>query len=216
MGSRRQMMARKPSLVENCRAGASPATLVFGNRSGCPTAVTMRRGRRLQLGAKMKKKRREQTTQATQSPLRLALCSLPLCRAGVATLLNLVIAHGTSRPRHPKTKEITNSTRNITNRSFAMPADAAAIPPNPKSAATSAMIRNTTAHPNICSSSQTESYLQIGSRASACLFAFRHSERLQRFAPAGNITLSGAALSAARSFLINRVLTRPASRGATR
>jgi hypothetical protein len=30
-----------------------------------------------------------------------------------------------------------------------MPADAAAIPPNPKTAATSAMIRKTTAHPNI-------------------------------------------------------------------
>jgi len=38
----------------------------------------------------------------------------------------------------------------------------------------------------------------------------------QRAAPAGNITFSGAALSAARSFLIKRFLTRPASRGATR
>src|SRR5436305_8848512 len=35
----------------------------------------------------------------------------------------------------------------------------------------------------------------------------------QRFAPAGNFTLSGAVLSAARSFFIKRVLTRPASRG---
>jgi hypothetical protein len=41
--------------------------------------------------------------------------------------------------------EIMNSTRNTTNRTFAMPADAAAIPPNPKIAATSAMIRNITA-----------------------------------------------------------------------
>jgi hypothetical protein len=32
-----------------------------------------------------------------------------------------------------------------------MPADAAAIPPNPKTAATSAMIRNITAQPNISS-----------------------------------------------------------------
>ena len=62
-----------------------------------------------------------------------------------------VAAHGTPLPRHPKIKEITNSTRNRKNRSFAMPADAAAIPPNPKSAATSAMIRNTTAQPNISS-----------------------------------------------------------------
>jgi hypothetical protein len=97
------------------------------------------------------KKRREQSTQATQSSLRLVLCSLPLCRAGVATLLNLVIAQGTSLPLHPKIKEITNRTRNIKNRSFAMPADAAAIPPNPKTAATSAMIRKTTAQPNISS-----------------------------------------------------------------
>jgi hypothetical protein len=66
----------------------------------------------------------------------------------------LIAAHGTRLPRHPKTKEITNSTRNITNKSFAMPADAAAIPPNPKIAATSAMIKNITAHPNIPSPPQ--------------------------------------------------------------
>ena len=72
-------------------------------------------------------------------------------RAGVVTLVNLVIAQGTRLPRHPKIKEITNRTRNITNRSFAMPADAAAIPPNPKTAATSAIIRNNTAQPNISS-----------------------------------------------------------------
>src|SRR4029077_19194991 len=41
--------------------------------------------------------------------------------------LHFIVAHGTRLPRHPKIKEITNSTRNITNRSFAMPADAAAI-----------------------------------------------------------------------------------------
>src|SRR5262245_61081525 len=66
-------------------------------------------------------------------------------------LVNFVMAQGTRLPRHPKIKEITNSTRNIKNRSFAMPADAAAIPPNPRTAATSAMIRNNTAQPNISS-----------------------------------------------------------------
>ena len=95
------------------------------------------------------KKRRKQSTQATQSSLRLVLCSLPRERES-----ELIAVHGTRLPRHPKIKEITNSTRNITNKSFAMPADAAAIPPNPKTAATSAMIRNTTAQPNISSPPQ--------------------------------------------------------------
>jgi hypothetical protein len=40
-------------------------------------------------------------------------------------------------------------TRNTTNRIFAIPADAAAIPPNPRTAAISAIIRKVTAHPNI-------------------------------------------------------------------
>src|SRR4029077_2648707 len=70
---------------------------------------------------------------------------------GVCNSPKFILAQGTRLPRQPKIKEITNSTRNITNRSFAMPADAAAIPPNPKTAATSAMIRNTTAQPNISS-----------------------------------------------------------------
>ena len=65
--------------------------------------------------------------------------------------VNSVAAQGIRLPRHPKSKETMNSTRNIKNRSFAMPADAAAIPPNPKTAATTAMIRNTTAQPNISS-----------------------------------------------------------------
>src|SRR6266545_5563666 len=68
--------------------------------------------------------------------------------------VNFIVAQGMRLPRHPKIKEITNSTRNIKNRSFAMPADAAAIPPNPKTAATSAMIRKTTAQPNISSPPQ--------------------------------------------------------------
>jgi hypothetical protein len=53
------------------------------------------------------------------------------------------VAQGALVPRHPKTKEIMNSTRNIKNRIFAMPTDAAAMPPKPKTAATSAMIRKT-------------------------------------------------------------------------
>ena len=68
--------------------------------------------------------------------------------------VNSVAAQGIRLPRHPKSKETMNSTRNIKNRSFAMPADAAAIPPNPKTAATSAMIKNTTAQPNISSPPQ--------------------------------------------------------------
>jgi len=216
LGSRRQMMARKPSLVENCRAGASPATLVFGNRSGCPTAV--HDAQRASITTRRKNEEKAQRAKHTSDPisLRLALCSLPLCRAGVATLLNLVIAHGTSRPRHPKIKEITNSTRNITNRSFAMPADAAAIPPNPKSAATSAMIRNTTAHPNICSSSQTESYLQIGSRASACLFAVQIFGATSTICPSWKHHFVWSGVERSEEFLNQPGLTRPASRGATR
>ena len=129
--------------------------------------------------------------------------------------LNFIVAHGTRLPRHPKIKEITNSTRNITNRSFAMPADAAAIPPNPKIAATSAMIRNITAQPNI--SSPPSRVNRICRLPRASLHGVEARLRpTQRAAPAGNITFSGAALSAARSFLIKRVLTRPASRGATR
>ena len=43
----------------------------------------------------------------------------------------------------------------------------------------------------------------------------RNQTRSQRFAPAGNITFSGSALSAASSFGIRRVLIAPASRGGT-
>src|SRR6476620_9097706 len=76
------------------------------------------------------------------------------CQRESQLYLSSPTAQGTRLPRHPKIKEITNSTRNIKNRSFAMPADAAAIPTNPKTAATSAMIKNTTAHPNISSPPQ--------------------------------------------------------------
>ena len=129
--------------------------------------------------------------------------------------LNCIAAHGTRLPRHPKIKEITNSTRNITNKSFAMPADAAAIPPNPNIAATSAMIKNNTAQPNISSPPPRVNRICRLPRASLHSVEARRRPT-QRAAPAGNITFSGAAFSAARSFLIKRVLTRPASRGATR
>jgi hypothetical protein len=42
-------------------------------------------------------------------------------------------------------------TRNRKNKTFAIPADAAAMPPNPNTAATSAIIKKVTAQPNIVS-----------------------------------------------------------------
>jgi hypothetical protein len=48
-------------------------------------------------------------------------------------------------------KKITHITRNIKNKIFAIPAEAAAIPPNPSTAAINAIIRNVTAQPNIFS-----------------------------------------------------------------
>jgi len=42
-------------------------------------------------------------------------------------------------------------TKNTKNKSFAIPAEAAATPPNPNSAAISAIIRKVTAQPNILS-----------------------------------------------------------------
>jgi hypothetical protein len=44
-------------------------------------------------------------------------------------------------------KKITHITRNMKNKTFAIPAEAAAIPPNPNTAATSAIIR--TLQPNL-------------------------------------------------------------------
>jgi len=46
-------------------------------------------------------------------------------------------------------KKITHITRNMKNKTFAIPADAAAIPPNPNTAATSAIIRKVIAQPNM-------------------------------------------------------------------
>jgi hypothetical protein len=61
------------------------------------------------------------------------------------------VIYGTLLPLQPKTKKITHITRNRKNKNLAIPADAAAIPPNPRTAAISAMIRKVTAQPNIVS-----------------------------------------------------------------
>jgi len=59
--------------------------------------------------------------------------------------------YGTLLPLQPKKKKITHITRNRKNKNLAIPADAAAIPPNPSSAAISTIIRKVTAQPNIVS-----------------------------------------------------------------
>lgn len=59
--------------------------------------------------------------------------------------------YGTRLPRQPKIKKITHITRNTKNKSFAIPAEAAAMPPNPNTAAISAIIRKVTAQPSIVS-----------------------------------------------------------------
>jgi hypothetical protein len=56
-----------------------------------------------------------------------------------------------------------------------MPADAAAIPPNPKTAATSAMIRKITAQPNISSPPHTLNRICRLTRASDWLIALRYT-----------------------------------------
>jgi len=59
--------------------------------------------------------------------------------------------------RRPAIRLITNSIRNTTNKIFAIPADAAAMPPNPKIAAMIAITRNTHAYQSILNfSSRTE------------------------------------------------------------
>src|SRR5260370_11817024 len=77
-----------------------------------------------------------------------------LINPAIATVQRLSEAagtYGTLLPLHPKQKKITHITRNRKNKNFAIPADAAAIPPNPSSAAISAIIRKVTAQPNIVS-----------------------------------------------------------------
>src|SRR5204863_492857 len=73
-------------------------------------------------------------------------------------LVNLIPQHPkiagdyeTPLPLQPRKKKITHITKNRKNKNFAIPADAAAIPPNPSTAAMSAIIRNVTAQPNIVS-----------------------------------------------------------------
>jgi hypothetical protein len=55
------------------------------------------------------------------------------------------------RTLQPKIKKITHITRNTKNNSFAIPAEAAATPPNPNTAAISAIIKKVIAQPNISS-----------------------------------------------------------------
>jgi hypothetical protein len=81
-----------------------------------------------------------------------ALCSFaasPSRNTATLYLDDSITAQGTPLPRHRKIKEIVNSTRNMKNKIFAMPADAAAIPANPKNAATIATIKKNTAQPNM-------------------------------------------------------------------
>ncbi len=69
----------------------------------------------------------------------------------VSSPLKMQPNYGTPRPLQPKTKKSTHITRNIKNKTFAIPAEATAIPPNPNTAAISAIIKNVTAQPNIFS-----------------------------------------------------------------
>jgi hypothetical protein len=67
------------------------------------------------------------------------------------SLKALLPHYGTPLPRQPKIKKITHITRNMKNKIFAIPADAAAIPPNPNTAAIRAIIKKVTAQPNMFS-----------------------------------------------------------------
>ena len=69
--------------------------------------------------------------------------------ATVQRLSEAAGTYGTLLPLQPKKKKITHITRNRKNKNLAIPADAAAIPPNPSSAAISAITRKVTAQPNI-------------------------------------------------------------------
>jgi hypothetical protein len=59
--------------------------------------------------------------------------------------------YGVPLPLQPRKKKITQITRNRKNKNLAIPADAAAMPPNPNTAAMIAIIRKITAQPNIVS-----------------------------------------------------------------
>ena len=56
---------------------------------------------------------------------------------------------GTLLPLDPNIKKITHIIRNRKNKTFAIPAEATAIPPNPNAAAINATNRKITAQPNI-------------------------------------------------------------------
>jgi hypothetical protein len=71
-----------------------------------------------------------------------------------------IATYGTPLPLQPKIKKITHITRNRKNKTFAIPADAAAMPPNPNTAATSAIIKKVTAQPNIVSPPLTSELYQ--------------------------------------------------------
>jgi hypothetical protein len=76
---------------------------------------------------------------------------LPVRKPTDNHLLEAIVNHGTPLPLQPKIKKIMHITRNRKNKTFAIPADAAAMPPNPNTAATSAIIKKVTAQPNIVS-----------------------------------------------------------------
>src|SRR5437667_7730504 len=67
------------------------------------------------------------------------------------TLPQAASDYGTPLPLRPNKKKTTHITRNRKNKNFAIPADAAAIPPNPSTAAISAIIRKVTAQLNTIS-----------------------------------------------------------------
>lgn len=77
-----------------------------------------------------------------------------------------LLAQGTPLPLHPKTKKITHMSKNMKNRIFAIPAEAAAIPPKPSTAAINAIIKNVTAQPNIVSPPLAMNRMSRGSRVS--------------------------------------------------
>jgi hypothetical protein len=70
---------------------------------------------------------------------------------GTVFLEAIALNQGTPLPLQPKIKKITHITRNMKNKIFAIPADAAAIPPNPNTAAIRAIIKKVTAQPNMFS-----------------------------------------------------------------
>src|SRR5262249_32444065 len=70
---------------------------------------------------------------------------------GVCDMPGVIVARGSYKTRRlPASRLTRNSTRKITKQIFAMPADAAAIPPKPNSAARSAITRNTHAYQSMC------------------------------------------------------------------